>query len=310
MKFRDYSRTWLTFIEQTRACGTLYAYRASLDCHILPVFGEMELAEIKRRDVKSFAASLLASGLKTATVKRNLAILSSLLHSALDDELISSHPGSRVIRNVGIKESDELDNRQALTRDELRHMLETSAAVTPQLTVLWFVMARTGLRVGEACVLTWGDVDFEQRLIHVHGTFVKERKKLRGVGPTKTRRTRTVQLSHGVVAALRQHQILWNAWMLEMGIQTNFIWPSDVGLPNYPQHFDKQFRKVRRAAGLGEHLTPKSLRHTFASQLLAETGATPQFVQRQLGHQNIAITVGTYGHWLPIQGSYVDALDD
>ena len=45
------------------------------------------------------------------------------------------------------------------------------------------------------------------------------------------------------------------------------------------------------------HFSPHCLRHTFASQLLAD-GVSPAYVQEQLGHASIELTVGAYGRWL------------
>ena len=48
------------------------------------------------------------------------------------------------------------------------------------------------------------------------------------------------------------------------------------------------------------------LRHTFAS-LLLQQGESPAFVQQQLGHSSIKLTVDTYGRWLPLGSA--DAID-
>jgi integrase len=55
-----------------------------------------------------------------------------------------------------------------------------------------------------------------------------------------------------------------------------------------------QFKESLKAANLPEHHTPYSLRHTFA-KLHLEAGTSPVYVQRQLGHANISITVDRYG---------------
>jgi len=62
---------------------------------------------------------------------------------------------------------------------------------------------------------------------------------------------------------------------------------------------------------LPRHFTPHCLRHTFAS-LLLQRGESPVYVQRQLGHASITLTVDTYGRWLPIEPTRgrVDALDE
>ena len=40
------------------------------------------------------------------------------------------------------------------------------------------------------------------------------------------------------------------------------------------------------------------LRHTFAS-LLIEQGAHPKYIQEQMGHSSIQVTMDTYGHLFP-----------
>jgi integrase len=55
---------------------------------------------------------------------------------------------------------------------------------------------------------------------------------------------------------------------------------------------------ILEAARLPEHFTPHSLRHTFATLHLI-SGESIYYVQRQLGHASISMTVDTYGSWLP-----------
>ena len=57
------------------------------------------------------------------------------------------------------------------------------------------------------------------------------------------------------------------------------------------------FRSLLKKAKLPLHFTPHCLRHTYASILLAE-GVSPVYVQEQLGHATIELTVSTYGRWL------------
>jgi len=68
-------------------------------------------------------------------------------------------------------------------------------------------------------------------------------------------------------------------------------------------------RRVLKAAGLPEHFTPHCLRHTYAS-LMLQQGESVAYVQRQLGHASIQLTVDTYGKWLPMGNkAAVDRLD-
>ncbi len=55
--------------------------------------------------------------------------------------------------------------------------------------------------------------------------------------------------------------------------------------------------RLLKKAKLPLHFSPHCLRHTYASILLAD-GVSPVYVQEQLGHATIELTVSTYGRWL------------
>ncbi|HEX9349191.1 MAG TPA: tyrosine-type recombinase/integrase [Gemmatimonadales bacterium] len=68
--------------------------------------------------------------------------------------------------------------------------------------------------------------------------------------------------------------------------------------------------RVLAKAKLPGHFTPHSLRHTYASILISE-GKPIAYVQAQLGHASITLTVDTYGKWLPTADrGAVDSLHD
>ena len=70
------------------------------------------------------------------------------------------------------------------------------------------------------------------------------------------------------------------------------------------------FVRLLKRAKLPPHFSPHSLRHTFAS-LLLQQGESPVYVQRQLGHASIKLTVDTYDKWLPMgTKAAVDRLDN
>jgi integrase len=69
--------------------------------------------------------------------------------------------------------------------------------------------------------------------------------------------------------------------------------------PRYSRRtFDKAFAKAREAAGLPVEFTAHSLRHIFASVALAN-GVPITDVSKWLGHRNIQVTYGIYGHLVP-----------
>src|SRR5207237_7880206 len=84
---------------------------------------------------------------------------------------------------------------------------------------------------------------------------------------------------------------------------------TEAGTPLDRSRVRKVMRRTLKAASLPPHFSPHCLRHAFAS-LLLQQGESPAYVQRQLGHASIQLTVDTYGKWLPMGNKAADdALD-
>ena len=157
------------------------------------------------------------------------------------------------------------------------------------------LLARTGLRLGEAIALQWGDLDFHSRFIEVRHTW--SGGKLTSSKSGKTRRVdMSRQLTDTLKALLleRKKETLRKDW----GEMPEWVFSSETGTPLRPQNFrDRIWRKLLTATGL-RYIRIHDLRHTFAS-LLVQNGKSLAYVKEQLGHHSIRITVDTYGHLVP-----------
>jgi integrase len=95
-----------------------------------------------------------------------------------------------------------------------------------------------------------------------------------------------VDLAPGAAAVLRPRVARGGTW----------LFPGRDGLMGHAT-VEHAFKRIAARAGLPDHLTPHSLRHTFAAMHL-QRGASVYYVQRMLRHASIQITVDTYGSWL------------
>jgi integrase len=87
-----------------------------------------------------------------------------------------------------------------------------------------------------------------------------------------------------------------------------WLFPSEAGTMFDGRNVRRALARYGRRA-LGRPVKPHDLRHTYGSQLIA-AGASPVYVQRQMGHASVAITVDLYGSGLPLDArGGVAALD-
>jgi integrase len=103
----------------------------------------------------------------------------------------------------------------------------------------------------------------------------------------------------------RKAETLEGGW----GKVPQWVFCTETGQPMDPSKVGKVFRKVLENPEIRGRFSVPSLRHSYASRLL-QFGQSPAYVQRQLGHASIQLTVDTYGRWLPMENkAAVDLLD-
>jgi integrase/recombinase XerD len=206
-----------------------------------------------------------------ATLQRKAACLRSF-YRHLRREGIVEHDPTADLRAP--KKSQRLP--QVLTRDEVARLLATPRGPAPHALrdrALLELMYACGLRASEATGLELRDVDLDAGLLRASGKGSKER----------------------IVPVGREACAAVSAW-LKRGR------PPLVGLSPEPHLFVNQrgqgltrqglykiVQRHARTAGLAGKMSPHTLRHTFATHLLAG-GCDLRSLQEMLGHADIATT--------------------
>ena len=307
--FAEYAPEWLASYQGRTGSGirpsSLDEYRRELGLGrdgrpngrgAVAYFGRVRLTEIEPRDVKRYAAVLAERGLTPASVKHALAPVRALLATAFEEGLIRSNPaaGLRFAQRT-VEDADE-EQAKALSPVELRALIEE---VQPEWRLLVRFIAETGLRIGEAVALRWGDVDFARRRVKVR------RRLYRGTfAPPKSKYgRRSVPLRRETARELAQR---WES--LGRPGESEPLFPSRAGTPLDASNLMASVLKpAARRAGVpwaGFH----TLRHTCATMLF-RAGLNAKQVQVWLGHHSPAFTLATYVHLLPDDLPSADVLD-
>ena len=320
----DYGQRWLDQVEALVHAGerkprTLETYDDVLRLHVEPRLGAIAVRDLGRADVKDFLIAKLRAEFDASTVSIIYRTLRALLSSAVDDEVISANPIAKLGRALGVSPS-KADRQQAvrtkaMTRAQLVTFLATAAARESRWYPPLLTLARTGMRLGEALALQIGlhddgDLDFVAREVTVARALSDDGHR---VDTPKTGKTRVVDMSRQLTDTLLGHVIERRAEALRAGAtadQRLWLFAERTGGPLDSHNIRRAFARVLKRAKLPVHFTPHCLRHTFASILIAE-GKSPAYVQAQLGHASITMTVDTYGKWLPKgDKAAIDSLDD
>ena len=285
-----YLTEWLTvYAEAHCKASTAEGYRQVVRQHILPALGSRRLCDVTRIDLKRLIAALVAQGRKKRTIHNILTPLKEAYKHAIDDRLVTTSPVAHLGRMTSTRESAD-SHIDPLTTDEVRALLSVAQDWWRRYYPLLLCAVRTGLRQGELIGLQWSDVDFAGQFLEVHRAVVRRRETT-----TKTHKIRRVDLSSQLARVL---QSLKETRQPETSLtdrpMPDWVFLSPAGHRMTNELIRKSFYACLDAAGM-RHVRFHDLRHTFAS-LLIHQGANVKYIQQQLGHGSISITLDVYSH--------------
>ena len=310
--FKEYAQSWIdTTAPATCKASTVSDYDRILESHVLPVFGDRAVDKITKGMIKDFLLGKVNEDFAGSTVTHMKNVISGVLNKAVDDETIQTNPAHKLGKIF--KTQDKRKDVDFLTKEELKRLLDTVQVHFPRHYALFLLLARTGLRIGEALALQWGDIDFNGRFITIQRGISRGR-----IETPKNGKSRRVDMSLQLTEALKT---LKNQGATQVVVPitrseetpeepSEWVFTNGVGgfidVNNWRR---RVFNKALKKAGL-RRIRIHDLRHTYAS-LLIQAGESLAYVRDQLGHHSIKVTVDIYGHLAPEGNKQaVDKLDD
>lgn len=292
--------------------STWWKYRALLDNHVLPKWGDLPLTAVDREDIEVWVATLIAAkdkggtGLGPSQARHAYRVLAMALEWCVPKRLLVNPARGVKLPIRPEAEHVYLTYEQIETLADAAGQLRTKynrptagAAVNKALILL---LAYTGLRWGEAAALRIGRVDLDKRRIRVATTFF-EVGGVQHEGLPKTGKRRTVSIPASLVEELRR--------VIGDRADEELVFTTARGDSLRANNWRvREFNAAVKAAGLAvPGLTPHKLRHTAASLAIA-AGADVKVIQQMLGHADAAMTLNIYGHlWPDRLDEVADVLD-
>jgi len=172
----------------------------------------------------------------------------------------------------------------------------------------------TGIRTEEARALRWEHVDFGDAIADPPApASIAVWRSVRSHGDTKTEKSRrTLALPEMAVTALRDHRTRQAGDRTAAGLtwsDRDLVFPTRTGAALDAANVRREFRAACKAAQIGEHWTPRELRHSFVS-LMSSSGVPVEEIARLAGHSNTRTTEVVYRRELrPVLTTGAEAMD-
>lgn len=131
---------------------------------LAPTFEKLYLDEINRKTIAEYVSARKRTGVTDATIRRDLAYLSSLCVACVRWGWLDTNP-VMAFRKRGLKESRP--RTRFLTKPEFERLL---ASASPNVRVAIILAVETGLRKEELLGLSTDAIDLPRREIHLEKT--------------------------------------------------------------------------------------------------------------------------------------------
>jgi integrase/recombinase XerD len=268
---RDLVREFLTYmqVEKGLARNSLESY--GRDLARLKVWASAQgkdVADLERADLRGWIADLSREGLSPASVSRAVSAARGFFRFLMLDGHIKKHPAEDLNTPQGTAHLPRF-----LTEEEMERLLSAPDVSTDDGVrdrAMMELLYAAGLRVSELVGLKRADLNLDAGLVICHGKGSKERRV-----PIGKSATHWLQQ----YAAVRSRQGHGNKPQLFL---------SSLGRPLTRHFAGTMMKRYTLALGL-KHVSPHTLRHSFATHLL-QRGADSRSVQALLGHSDISTT--------------------
>lgn len=260
------------YVTKNLSQKTLKAYKSDLK-----LFLEFEPNELNP-DICAYISHLnLNLKLKDTSIRRKIITLKNYYNYLTDFKIIPCSP----FVNLKFRFKQEKRLPKTLSLSDVSKLLscfETPPATTTQYTLKTYIrdaalidlLISTGIRIGEAAAIMIDDIIIPERTLLVHG---------------KGRKQRLIYISSAVT---------WNRILIlikerKKESDNHYLFVNRYGSPLSIHGIENIYYKYAKKAKLSIKSTPHYLRHTFATNLLAN-GADLRSVQEILGHASVATT--------------------
>jgi len=281
--FEKVAGSWLEYKKPNIRPSTHEQYQGHVNNHLTPYFGNTKINRVNFNAIEKFIIHCRDKGVTSPTLKKFLVTLGSILKYTVQKGYCEFNP-VREIEKPKVTQKKSID---ILNPKEIRALIDNTA--NQKSRCFYTLTAMSGMRQGELLGLKWTDIDWFNCQVHVRRTFNHGQFH----EPKSESSRRAIDLGPTVISELKKWKIACP------GNELNLVFPNEAGNPIDANNLVKRdFEPTLRRAGV-KGIRFHDLRHTYAS-LLIDRGEHPKYIQVQMGHSSINVTMDTYGHLMKV----------
>lgn len=234
--------------------------------------GFVDWDKIQTRDIEVYLQSMAERKLSRNSQMRKMSSLRSFYRFLAKRKLIKVDPTQTIVLRT-----EERKLPQFFYAPEMKQVissLQGNTALTERNLALFELFYTTGMRVSEVSSLKINQVDFDLKMILVHG---------------KGNKDRYVAFDDKTKSALQNYLENARPKLLGSKADQDFIFLNNHGQPLTDRGIEYIMQRTFNKAGISGKVHPHELRHTFATAML-NNGADLRTVQELLGHENLSTT--------------------
>ncbi len=227
-------------------------------------------SKVNYRLVSGYAAHRFRNGLKSRSIQRELSSIRSFYQHLIRQGVAKNNPAKEV---SAPKSGQRLP--KTCDTEQIEQLLRSGSNNNPLFIrdlAIFELIYSSGLRLAELVSIDLGDIDLAQKQLIVTG---------------KGNKTRYLPVGSKAIDAIRRWLKIRFEFVREH--DENALFLSKQGKRISARNVQSRLNRLIKLQALEQHLSPHTLRHSFATHLLESSGDL-RAVQELLGHADISTT--------------------